>query len=89
MTTSEIVTWGRGSAPTSRMRVAIDVRALGAHGFTTRDITHAPVGAVLVAADGTALRVTVAGALDPVVPFGFRSIASDPTARRRNCRAEP
>lgn len=63
--------------------VAVDVRALAAHGLTTRDLTHAPVGAVLVAVDGTALIVTAEGALDPVRPFGRRSIASDPAAYRR------
>ncbi len=62
--------------------VALDRRATGAHGFTPRDVTHAPVGTVLVAADGTALRVTAGGALDPWPPFGRRSIASDPAARR-------
>ena len=62
--------------------VALDRLAAAAHGFTPRDLTHAPVGAVLVALDGTALRVTAEGALDPVRPFGYRSIASDPAARR-------
>jgi hypothetical protein len=63
--------------------VALDRAAAAAHGFGPRDVTHAPVGAVLVAADGTALRVTAEGALDPVVSLGRRSIASDPAARRR------
>ncbi len=62
--------------------VALDVPSLRAHGFTPGDLTHAPVGTVLVAADGTPLRVTAEGALDPVRPFGRRSIASDPAARR-------
>jgi hypothetical protein len=42
---------------------------------------------VLIAADGTALRVTAEGALDPVRPFGRRSIASDPAARRADAPA--
>lgn len=63
--------------------VAIDVRALAAHGLSPRDVTHALPGTVIVAADGTALRVTGGGALDPVVPFGFKSISSDPSASRR------
>jgi hypothetical protein len=62
--------------------VALDRLAAEAHGFSSRDLTHAPVGAVLVAVDGTALRVTAEGALDPWPPFGHRSIASDPAARR-------
>lgn len=62
--------------------VAIDPCTLAAHGFTRRDLSHAPDGAVLVLPDGSAWRVTSSGALDPVHPFGFRSIASDPAARR-------
>lgn len=62
---------------------AIHPRALAAHGFTRCDLTHAEPGTVLVAADGTALRVTAEGALDPVRPDGRKSIASDPTATRR------
>ncbi len=61
--------------------VSIDPRALAAHGLTSRDLTHAFPGTVIVVLDGTALRVTAAGALDPVASFGFRSIASDPAAR--------
>ncbi|WP_243338590.1 hypothetical protein [Anaeromyxobacter soli] len=61
----------------------IDPRALTAHGLTPRDLTHAPPGTVVIVLDGTALRVTAEGALDPVVSFGFRSIASDPAASRR------
>jgi hypothetical protein len=67
--------------------VEIDRIAAAAHGFTPRDLTHAPAGAVLIAADGTALRVTAEGALDPVRPFGRRSIASDPAARRADAPA--
>jgi hypothetical protein len=62
--------------------IALDLIAAAAHGFAPRDVTHAPVGAVLVAADGTALVVTAEGALDPWPPMGRRSIASDPAARR-------
>lgn len=65
--------------------VRLDERACRAHGLGPGDVTHAVPGTVLVLADGTALRVTDAGALDPVVlgaaPWG-RSIASDPAARR-------
>lgn len=61
--------------------VALDPVAALAHGFAPCDLTHAPAGLVLVALDGTTLRVTPEGALDPVVPFGRRSIASDPAAR--------
>lgn len=63
--------------------VELDRIAADAHGFTSRDLTHAPVGVVLVALDGTALIVTAEGALDPWPPLGRKSIASDPAARRR------
>lgn len=63
--------------------VALDRPSAAAHGFGPGDVTHAPVGAVLVAADGTVVRVTADGALDPWPPTGRRSIASDPAARRR------
>lgn len=62
--------------------VALDPPSAAAHGFGPGDVTHAPVGAVLVAADGTALVVTAEGGLDPWPPTGRRSIASDPAARR-------
>ena len=67
----------------TRPVVAMDGRALAAHGLTPGDVSHAAVGTVVVVADGSAWRITAAGGLDPVVSFGFRSIASDPTARRR------
>lgn len=63
--------------------VALDRPSAAAHGFGPGDVTHAPPGAVLVAADGTTLVVTAQGALDPWPPTGRRSIASDPAARRR------
>ena len=52
-------------------------------GLTPGDVTRAPPGTVIVAADGTALRVTANGGLDPVRPFGSKTIASDPTAVKR------
>ncbi len=61
--------------------VALDVPSLAAHGFTPGDVSHAPVGTVLVAADGTMLVVTPEGALDPWPPFCRKSLASDPAAR--------
>jgi hypothetical protein len=62
--------------------VELDACTLAAHGLSRRDLWHAPAGAVIVLPDGSAWRVTEHGALDPVRPFGFRSIASDPSARR-------
>lgn len=63
--------------------VALDPPSAAAHGFTPADLVLAVPGTILVAADGTALRVTAEGALDPWPPFGRRSLASDPAARRR------
>lgn len=68
-------------AAAGETRIPLDRRAARAWGFAP-DVYCAPAGAVLVTCDGTALRVTEAGGLDPVIPFGHRSIASDPTAIR-------
>lgn len=63
--------------------VPIDPRALGAHGLSRRDVSHARVGTAFQMADGTLWRVTAEGGFDPVSSFGYRSIASDATAARR------
>lgn len=87
MTPAEITAWARAALPRSQPgrprpspTVALDGRAAAAHGFGRGDVTHAPAGAVLVAADGTALVVSPEGALDAWPPFGRRSIASEPRA---------
>ncbi len=79
---AEIAAWGRRPrpAPHSSRAVPLDPRALAAHGLTTRDLSHAPPGTVVVACDGTALIVTAGGAFDAWSPFGRRAIASDPAA---------
>ena len=66
--------------------VVIHPKALAAHGLTTRDLVAAYPGTVIIVPDGTALRVTEEGALDPVIQGslpGMRSIGSDPSASRR------
>lgn len=67
------------AAPTAKTPVALDRRAARAWPFLL-GIAYAEPGTVLVGPCGETLIVREDGGADPWPPFGYRSIASDPTA---------